>query len=157
MSVLARCLFKVWPVCIFINLLLDWKMLLWPVISAAFIKFVCVYVYILYRSYRPGKQPLRECHPPPMLLRWRSGRQFWSSHLCPARRVGRTRVNNPSYMLNHSHGDTLKLTSSLCRWMTELKRRNQNVQKSRHSHVYRAKCHADLNQPSSHTTSGASL
>ena len=36
-----------------------------------------------------------ECHPLSMLLRWRSGREFWSSHLCLARKALKMRVKIP--------------------------------------------------------------
>ena len=101
-----------------------------------------------------NKLQARKAHPPPMLQRWRSRRQFCFSHLCLARRVGKMRVNNLSFMLNHSHGGTLKLTSSSCRWMTELRWRNQNARISRHFHVYRAKCFRGPDQQSFHITSG---
>lgn len=94
MPVLARCLLDLkfdehWPVWIFITLLLYNKVCNYN--QCYFYKeccfYICPWMCVSCTETTGQENNPWECHPISMLLRWRGGREFRSSHLCLARKA----------------------------------------------------------------------
>ena len=97
--------------------------------------YMSMNVCILYRNYRPRKQPLRVSSTinAAKVERWQRVLVF--SFMSSKESFEDDESENPSHhLLNHSYGGTHKLTSSSCRWMTEWKRRCVKIQTFPHVH-----------------------